>query len=107
MSLPCSQYDLVVNIRSVHHEANLEAEVISENAPDDVCGDIIASMAQMSVIINRRTAGIPGDVLGMYGDESDFGSGQRIVYLQLGLVRRAWRLRPCRLGHPEGSVAKI
>ncbi len=45
--------------RKVHNKLNIEAEVMKQYAPDDISRDIVARMAQMTVVINSRTTGIP------------------------------------------------
>ncbi len=101
VSLPPSQYDLVINVGNVHNESNFEVEIVSQNASDDIGRDIVASVAEMGVVVYCRTAGIPGNVLRLKRDEWDFGTSQGVVDFQLRLMRRAGGLRPGRLRHFE------
>jgi hypothetical protein len=87
MSLPPSQYDLVINVGDVHNESNLEVEIISQDTSDDIGRDIVASVAQMGIVVYCRAAGIPGNVLRLKRDEGDFGFGQGVVDFQLRLMR--------------------
>ncbi len=59
MSLSSPYDDFVVHISDVHDKLHIEVEVVSQDAADDVGGDIVASMTQMCVVIDCRTAGIP------------------------------------------------
>jgi hypothetical protein len=63
MSLPPSQNDLVINVGDVHDESDMEVEIISQDTSDDVGGDIVASVAQMGIVVYCRTASIPVNVL--------------------------------------------
>ena len=54
--------DLVVDVREVHYKLYIEAKVVSQDAPDDVGRNIIASMTQMGLIVDGRAASIPGDL---------------------------------------------
>jgi len=47
-------------------------EIVSQDASNDIGGDIVTGMAQMGVIVNGRTAGIPGDVLRLKRDKGNF-----------------------------------
>lgn len=43
----------------VHDKHDIETVVMKQYAPDDVSRDVIARMAQVAVVIHRRTTGVP------------------------------------------------
>lgn len=57
--LPSPQDDFVIDIGDVHDESDFETKVVSQDAPNDVCGDIVSGMTQVGIVVNRRSAGIP------------------------------------------------
>lgn len=63
---PCHQIRgpyLVVNVCNVHHEVDIELEVVAHNAPDDVGAHIVPGVSQMRIVIHGRSTRVPGDLL--------------------------------------------
>ena len=80
MSLSTSKYDLhhksadtlalctpsphlVIDIGNVHHKAHVVLEIISQYPPQDIGADIVSRVAQVRIVIDRWSAGIPLDLL--------------------------------------------
>lgn len=63
-------YDLVVNIRDIHAQLNVVAEVVSKNSPNHVVAKIVSGMSHVTVGVYRRATRIPFNILGVSGDES-------------------------------------
>lgn len=51
---------LVVNICNVHDKVKLEAKVMRQDAPNDICRHIVARVSQMALVVHSRAAGVPG-----------------------------------------------
>lgn len=66
--------DLVIDVGNVHHKCNIKLEKVSQYPSQDVGADIVSRMAQMSVVVDCRSAGIPGNALAIRieGHEGDF-----------------------------------
>ena len=75
---------LVVNIRYVHYKLDIEFEVVTQYAPNDVCGDIVASVAKVGIVVYSRTAHIPRNVLllSIDGYERGFSPCKGVIDLQ-------------------------
>ncbi len=70
--------DFVVHVGNVHDVADLIA-ALQQKAMQDVHGDNGAKVADVHVVINRGTAGIHADFVGLSGSERLELSGERIV----------------------------
>jgi hypothetical protein len=62
---------LVVNIGYIHHKIHIEAKVMDHNPPDNVRRHIIPRVPQMRMVIDRRSAYIPGHFPGLNGHKRD------------------------------------
>lgn len=53
-------FHLVVNVCNVHDKVKLEAKVMDQDAPNNICRHIVARVSQMALVVHSRTAGVPG-----------------------------------------------
>ena len=93
--------NLIVDVCNVHHKMNIELEVVSHNAPNNIRSHIVARMAQMRIVVNSRAARIPGHFLSfrIKWNKGGLRFSQRVPHLQrweLSSLRRG-RLPPRRL----------
>lgn len=73
MTPPSATTYLVIHVRNVHHKVDIELEVVAHNAPNDISADIVAGVAQMRIIIDSRTTGIPIHLLPLGIDWNEGG----------------------------------
>mmetsp|Transcript_23007 Transcript_23007/g.68421 ORF Transcript_23007/g.68421 Transcript_23007/m.68421 type:complete len:208 (+) Transcript_23007:872-1495(+) len=55
--------DLVVDVGHIHHEGAVIAEIILQNASNNVKREVVARMSDVCDVINCGSAGVPGDLL--------------------------------------------
>ena len=87
---------LVIHIRYVHHKFDLVPEEVLHNTSYDVGRNIVPSMAQMGIIINRGPTRVPLDKLRFpfYGYKRSFGASEGVVDPQCGQrTLLVWLLR--------------
>ena len=100
------------DVRNVHHPSDLVSG-IAQIAVEDVLHDIGTQIPDVRVVVDRRTAGVHGDLTRRMGDELFFFVAERIIKLhnmphlrvvfhtvhyaiiqgERGVVKRAWRIR--------------
>lgn len=55
--------NLIIHIRNIHNEIDLELEIIPQYPPQYINTNIVPRMAQMGVIVDSWAAGVPRDFL--------------------------------------------
>lgn len=80
MKLKGNRIYLVIDVGDVHDEIYIEVKVVHHDAPDDVRGDIVPCVAEMALVVDRRSAGIPRHLARVFGVKADRAAGlERVV----------------------------
>jgi len=60
---------LVVNVGHVHDVLDFEVKIMHHDAPDDIAGHIVSRMAEMTLVVDCRAAGVPRHLARLHGDK--------------------------------------
>ena len=93
-----SHDDLIVDVRHVHYESYVVAEVVRHDSADDVEVDVVPRVAHVRAVVHRRAADVPSHAVAVERDEGNLGLGERVeqargvsagsIFGSLGRLRR-------------------
>jgi hypothetical protein len=94
--------NLVVNVSDIHNLLHIVAEVIGQNAADNVEADVGSCMAHMRLIVDCGSTLVPSDLVGVNRLKNVlirkgkavaiayFGVGEGVKHSQFGSYKQKW-----------------
>lgn len=83
---------LVVDVGDVHDKVDIVSEVVHHNATNNIGGDVVARMSQVTDVVDGRPTGIPRDFPWLARNKRHRPAGlERIVNLDGGHYGRRMR----------------